>query len=209
MKRMILLFFVVAFSTFCFFGCKKDKSNVDEPIIKVDNVSFSETEDETNYVKIEMETGDAMLIELYPNEAPITVENFKKLVSEDYYDGLTFHRVVKDFVIQGGNGKKTDTIKGEFYANGVNNQLKHERGVVSMARTILSNNSASSQFFICLSTERCSQLDGQYATFGRVIAGMDTVDKIANVETSYSEQPLVNQVMKKVSFVKINNTDSK
>ena len=138
-------------------------------------------------IVIEMENGGKIEIELYPEAAPITVKNFEKLVSEGFYDGLIFHRVIPGFMIQGGDpqgngmGGAKDNIKGEFRANGVKNDLKHERGVLSMARTSAPN-SASSQFFIMHA--RAPHLDGQYAAFGKVYEGLDVIDKIANVPTT-------------------------
>ena len=143
---------------------------------------------ETVMVQIEMENGGIIKLELYPEIAPITVENFTKLVSEGFYDGLIFHRVIKDFMIQGGDpegtgmGGSKDKIKGEFAINGVQNTLSHERGVISMARS-QNYNSASSQFFICHADS--TYLDGQYAAFGKVIEGIETVDSIAAVEVEY------------------------
>ena len=150
------------------------------------------------YVRIEMENGDVMRGELYPEIAPITVENFIKLVEDGFYDGLIFHRVIPGFMIQGGCPEGTGmggpgyTIKGEFAANGVNNPLKHERGVLSMARA-MDPDSAGSQFFIMHETS--PHLDGQYAAFGKVFEGMDVVDRIANVRTDYSDKPLEPQVI--------------
>lgn len=133
-------------------------------------------------------SGDnSFVITLYPDVAPITCENFEKLVKDGFYDGLKFHRVVEDFMAQGGDpkgdgtGGSTDTIKGEFSQNGVENTLSHTRGVVSMARSN-DPNSASSQFFICYGDE--SFLDGQYAAFGKVTEGMDVVDSFVKVERS-------------------------
>ena len=126
------------------------------------------------------------MITLYPDYAPITCENFEKLVDEKFYDGLTFHRVVDDFMAQGGDplgtgmGGSEQTIKGEFSANGVKNELSHTRGVISMARS-MDMNSASSQFFICYD-DSCTFLDGQYAAFGKVTEGMEVVDKFLEVE---------------------------
>lgn len=162
------------------------------------------TDDATNVVEIAMENGGFIKIELYPDVAPITVENFKKLVSEKFYDGLIFHRVIANFMIQGGDptgtgmGGSEENIKGEFLNNGVNNTLSHQRGVISMAR---SNNpdSASSQFFICHADS--TYLDGSYAAFGKVIEGMDVVDKIAVVETDANDKPLVEQKIKTIRFV--------
>ena len=154
-------------------------------------------------VIIEMENGDIMKGELYPETAPITVANFEKLVSEGFYDGLTFHRVIPDFMIQGGcprgngTGGPGYTIKGEFEANGVKNDLKHTRGVMSMARAI-DPDSAGSQFFIM--HKDAPHLDGQYAAFGKVIEGMDVVDEIADVEVNYMDRPLTEQKMKKVTI---------
>lgn len=155
-------------------------------------------------IEIEMEDGGIMSAELYPDIAPITVENFVKLINENFFDGLIFHRVIKDFMIQGGgygtdgNIKKTDSIKGEFDSNGVNNSLKHTRGVLSMARTMFPN-SASSQFFIM--HKDAPHLDGQYAAFGKVIEGMDVVDRIAETKTDYSDKPVKDMVIKTIRLV--------
>ncbi|MFQ7291337.1 MAG: peptidylprolyl isomerase [Monoglobales bacterium] len=155
-------------------------------------------------IEIEMEDGGVMSAELYPDIAPITVENFVKLINENFFDGLIFHRVIKDFMIQGGgygtdgNIKKTDSIKGEFDSNGVNNPLKHTRGVLSMARTMFPN-SASSQFFIM--HKDAPHLDGQYAAFGKVIEGMDVVDRIAETKTDYSDKPVKDMVIKTIRLV--------
>ncbi len=155
-------------------------------------------------VRIEMENGGIIEIELYPEVAPISVKNFEKLVSEGFYDGIIFHRVIEGFMIQGGDplgmgyGGSDEKIKGEFLANGVPNKLSHTRGVVSMARS-QDPNSASSQFFIC--HEDATFLDGNYAAFGKVVNGMDVVDAIAEVETDYSDKPLEEQKMKKVTLV--------
>ena len=132
-------------------------------------------------------------VELYKDIAPITVDNFVKLVNKKFYNGLTFHRVIKGFMIQGGcpkgngTGGPGYTIKGEFINNGVNNPLKHEEGVISMARSMMPD-SAGSQFFIM--HKAAPHLDGSYAAFGKVIEGMDVVDKIANVATDYRDKPL-------------------
>ena len=153
-------------------------------------------------VTITMENGDTIKAELYPDVAPITVENFVKLVKEGFYDGLTFHRIISGFMIQGGcpNGNGTGgpghTIKGEFSMNGVKNDLKHTPGVLSMARS-MAPDSAGSQFFIMHKTS--PHLDGQYAAFGQVIEGMDVVNKLAEVATDYSDAPLEKQVMKSVT----------
>lgn len=168
-------------------------------------MSYIETNEATNLVKIEMQNGAGIVVELYENYAPITVANFKKLVGERFYNGLIFHRVIKDFMIQGGDpqgtgmGGSKETIKGEFAVNGVNNPISHERGVISMARSQFYN-SASSQFFICHADAKF--LDGQYAAFGKVVEGIETVDKIANVRTNRMDRPLNEQKMSRVYFVK-------
>ncbi len=149
-------------------------------------------------ITIEMKDGGVIKAELYPDIAPISVDNFVKLASKGFYNGLTFHRVIPGFMIQGGCPEGTGmggpgyTIKGEFAANGVNNPLKHERGVLSMARA-MDPDSAGSQFFIMHETS--PHLDGQYAAFGKVFEGMDVVDRIANVRTDYSDKPLEPQVI--------------
>lgn len=148
-----------------------------------------------------MENGDVMKAELYPEAAPITVENFVKLVKDGFYDGLIFHRVISGFMIQGGDPQGTgmggakDKIKGEFLANGVNNPIKHTRGVLSMARSQMPN-SASSQFFIM--HKDSPHLDGQYAAFGKVIEGIEAVDRIASVKTDFTDRPLEPQVIKRI-----------
>ncbi len=155
-------------------------------------------------VRIEMGNGGIIELELYPEVAPITVKNFEKLVSEGFYDGLIFHRVIAGFMIQGGDplgmgyGGSDEKIKGEFLANGVVNKLSHTRGVISMARS-QDFNSASSQFFIC--HEDAAFLDGQYAAFGKVTKGMEVVDEIAAVETNSMDKPFEDQVMKKVTLI--------
>ncbi len=152
-------------------------------------------------VQIEMENGGMIKLELYPEIAPISAANFEKLVKEGFYDGSEFHRVIAGFMIQGGasaSGKHADAIKGEFAQNGIKNDLKHTRGVLSMARTMVPD-SASSQFFIM--HEDAPHLDGAYAAFGKVIEGMDVVDEIAECATDFSDRPRVPQIMKKVSWI--------
>ena len=152
-------------------------------------------------VVIEMENGGKIELELCPDSAPITVKNFEKLVSEGFYDGLGFHRVIPGFMIQGGDplgngmGGSDEKIKGEFRANGVENTIKHVRGVISMARSF-DPNSASSQFFIMHAD--APHLDGQYAAFGKVISGIEIVDEIAAVPTDYNDRPKIAMRMKKV-----------
>lgn len=153
-------------------------------------------------VTIEMESGDIMKAELYPEIAPNTVNNFISLVKNGFYDGVIFHRVIPGFMIQGGDPNGTGiggpgySIKGEFSANGFKNDLKHSRGVLSMART-MAPNSAGSQFFVM--HEDSPHLDGQYAAFGKLIEGEDVVDKICAVRTDYNDKPRTPQVMKKVT----------
>ena len=167
-------------------------------------MGYQETDKETNTVKIEMESGDSIVVELDSKVAPITVDNFQQLVARKFYDGLIFHRIIAGFMIQGGDptgtgmGGSDKNIKGEFLANGVNNTLRHARGVISMARSQFYN-SSSSQFFICHANAYF--LDGQYAAFGKVVEGMDTVDKLANVRTGRNDRPIVEQRMKRVYFV--------
>ena len=154
-------------------------------------------------ITITMANGKKIRIELYPETAPITVENFIKLVQDGFYDGLTFHRVIPGFMIQGGCPNGTGTgcpgwhIKGEFASNGVENPLKHTRGVISMARA-MDPDSAGSQFFIM--HQDAPHLDGQYAAFGKVVEGMDVVDEIASVQTDFRDKPLKLQVMEKVEY---------
>lgn len=154
-------------------------------------------------IEITMENGKTIRIELDAEAAPITVENFTKLVKQGFYDGLTFHRIIPGFMIQGGCPEGTGmgdpgySIKGEFRQNGVANDLKHTEGVLSMARS-MHPDSAGSQFFIM--HKKAPHLDGQYAAFGKVIEGMDVVNRIAETPTdSASDRPYENQVMKSVT----------
>lgn len=196
MKKIILIIMCVFLV-----GCRAKNTSEGE----IDNMNYKETTEKTNYVKIEMNNNDIMLLELYPDIAPLTVANFQKLVSAKFYDGLIFHRVIKDFMIQGGDPEGTgmggadETIKGEFKKNGVENNLSHERGVLSMARS-MDPDSASSQFFICHND--ASYLDGSYAAFGKLIAGFETLDDIANTAVN-GEKPINAQKMKSIRFVKI------
>ena len=155
-------------------------------------------------VIIEMENGGVMTGELYPEVAPISVENFEKLAAEGFYDGLTFHRVIPGFMIQGGCPKGNGTggpgwtIKGEFSAKGVKNDLKHTRGVLSMARA-MDPNSAGSQFFIMVAD--APHLDGQYAAFGKITEGMDTADAIVSAKRDWNDCPLEKQVIRTIQGV--------
>lgn len=153
-------------------------------------------------ITFEMENGDIMKAELYPQVAPNTVNNFISLVNKGFYDGLIFHRVINGFMIQGGDPEETGMggpgygIKGEFAQNGFANDLKHSAGVLSMARSMMPN-SAGSQFFIM--HKDAPHLDGAYAAFGKIIEGMDVVNKIAEVATDYSDRPMEDQRMKTVT----------
>ena len=155
-------------------------------------------------VKIEMENGGVITLELYPDKAPKTVANFEKLVKEGFYDGLIFHRVISGFMIQGGDptgtgmGGSEEEIPGEFAANGFENPVSPVRGVISMARTN-DPNSASSQFFIM--HKDGTFLDGQYAAFGKVVDGIEVVDEIAEVETNAMDKPLKEQKIKKATII--------
>ena len=198
MKRLISLTVVLTMilaALAVFAGCSKKEEE--------ETVAAGET-GETIMVQIEMDNGGIIKLELYPDIAPITVANFEKLVKEGFYDGLIFHRVIKNFMIQGGDptgtgmGGAKETIKGEFASNGVTNTLSHTRGVISMARS-QKKDSASSQFFICHADAK--YLDGDYAAFGKVIEGMDVVDEIAGVKTNFNDKPLVDVVMKSVTII--------
>ena len=154
-------------------------------------------------IVIEMENGKKIKLELYPDAAPITVKNFEKLVSEKFYDGLIFQRVIEGFMIQGGDPEGTgmggakEKIKGEFAINGVHNPIKHTRGVISMARSQMPN-SASSQFFIM--HKDAPHLDGHYAAFGKVVEGIEVVDEIATTDTDWSDRPLTEQKIKTITI---------
>ena len=230
MKRKILIILLLLLCPFLLTSCGNEEKNNSENEVKaeeeekivteeitegeIEGYKFKETDEITNRVKIQMQSGDIILIVLSNSDTPITIANFQKLVSEHFYDGLTFHRIMKGFMIQtgdpngNGTGGSDEEIKGEFKLNGVENNLSHTRGVVSMARrggnpdTEETMNSASSQFFIV--HEDSTFLDGNYASFGKVFAGMDTVDKIANTEVGPDEQtPLKKPVIKSIRFIEI------
>jgi peptidyl-prolyl cis-trans isomerase B (cyclophilin B) len=153
-------------------------------------------------VTIEMENGAVMKAELYPEIAPNTVNNFISLINKGFYDGVIFHRVIPGFMIQGGDpegsgiGGPGYSIKGEFTLNGIKNDLKHDKGVLSMARTMVPD-SAGSQFFVMV--EKSPHLDGQYAAFGKVIEGIEEADRIVGVRRDFNDKPKEPQVMKKVT----------
>lgn len=225
MKNKILSILIIVLIAFSITACDTKKESEDNKvenkqeitileekdgeIVKgvLEGYTFTETDEQTDRVKIQMENGSVMLIVLSNKDTPITIANFKKLVSENFYDGLIFHRVIEDFMIQGGDPTGTGygdnslaTIKGEFAVNGVVNNLSHTRGVISMARSN-DPNSASSQFFICHADS--TYLDGSYAAFGKVFAGLDVVDAIATVATNDNDKPLVEQKIKSIRFITI------
>ncbi len=180
-------------------------------VFNIEDKKYIESEEETNFIKIDTDGYGIMIAELYPDVAPITVENFKSLVKDKFYDGIIFHRVIKDFMIQTGDptgtgmGGSEKEIKGEFKNNGVENNLSHERGVLSMARrggnpdTEETMNSASSQFFIV--HKDSDFLDGNYASFGKLLNGYDVLDKIATTETNSNDKPLKDIKMNTIRFV--------
>ena len=214
--KKVLKYLVCFLGILCLVGCEEEKVlnynyNETKKYYEIEGSRYKEMENETNFVKIEVENYGIIIAELYPEIAPITVANFKKLVSEKFYDGLIFHRVIKDFMIQTGDptgtgaGGSNETIKGEFSDNDVTNDLSHTRGVLSMARkgarveSEATWNSASSQFFIV--HKDSTFLDGKYAAFGKVIQGMDVVDKIAETQTDSNDKPLKEQKIISIRFV--------
>ncbi len=180
-------------------------------IYNVEDVSLVESDKQTDLVLILVKNYGAMVAELYPDVAPITVKNFKKLIGNKFYDGLIFHRVISNFMIQTGDpdgigtGGSDEKIKGEFKINGVENDLSHKRGVLSMARagsnpeTSETLNSASSQFFIVQADS--TYLDGKYAAFGKLLNGYDVLDKISKVSTDSNDKPLTDVVVETIRFV--------
>jgi peptidyl-prolyl cis-trans isomerase B (cyclophilin B) len=202
LKQLSILLFLL--SIVLLTGCQpKQKDNpIDETPENPNPTDYTPTHKAT----IEMTNGGLIVLELYGEIAPITVNNFEKLANEKFYDGLIFHRVIIGFMIQGGdpNGNGTGgpdyTIKGEFKANGVNNPISHERGVISMARSN-EYDSAGSQFFIMHKTS--THLDDLYAAFGKVVEGMDVVDEIASVPVNYNNKPYLNVVIKTIRVEKV------
>ena len=182
-----------------------DMTEVKSEINSFKAEDFAETTEVTDYVKITVKDYGDIVVRLRPDVAPKTVKNFQGLVKDGHYSGKIFHRVIQNFMIQGGGfdgtGKQheVDSIKGEFTSNGHENNLKHVRGVISMARLGNDNDSASNQFFICDATK--DHLDGQYASFGYVLAGMDVVDAIAAVDTNGNDKPYDNVIIEKAVFV--------
>ena len=180
-------------------------------IYNIENEKYIESEEATNYIKIDVNNYGIMIAELYPKVAPITVENIKEWIKEKFYDGIIFHRVIKDFMIQTGDptgtgmGGSEKEIKGEFEINGIKNNISHTRGVLSMARrgsnpeTEDTMNSASSQFFIV--HQDSNFLDGSYASFGKLLNGYDILDKIATTSTDQNDKPLNDIKMNSIRFV--------
>ena len=206
MKRILSLVTALVLLLTLLVSCKGGTvayEDIDFSKVSIEDVS--ETDKETDYVIITVKDHGKIVVRLYPDVAPITVKNFKKLVSEKFYDGLIFHRVIEGFMIQGGGAdspsKMPDPIKGEFTSNGFENNLKHTRGVISMARVPTNNDSASSQFFIC--QEDYEYGDGDYASFGFVVNGMSVVDSIAAVDVGAANKPLTDVVIESIRFAKI------
>ena len=199
-RYKIIFSFVLITLIFTLTGCGTQGENVTNESEKTSNYASSVTE--KPIVTITMENDEKILLQLDPAVAPNTVANFVSLVEKGFYDGVIFHRVIPDFMIQGGDpegngtGGADYTIKGEFSENGFENNLKHDRGVISMARSN-DPNSASSQFFIMV--KESTHLDGKYAAFGKVIEGMEVVDDIVSVERDGSDKPLKDQTMKSVT----------
>lgn len=201
MKKIKTLIAISFFVLISLTGCSQTKKQPKpDPSSEVQDFS----KDTNPIVTIEMEDGGIIKLELYPDIAPNTVNNFIKLVEDSFYDGLLFHRVIPGFMIQGGDPKGTGTggpgytIKGEFSQNNFDNPISHKRGIISMARS-KGNDTAGSQFFIV--TTDAPHLDGSYAAFGNVVEGMDTVDRIVNVDTNQDNRPVdgKEQVMKRVT----------
>lgn len=195
MKRFIRIISLIMALTFALCACGSGSDgNTTAPQSTATPDGQAGTSSSRDRIKFTMENGGSFVIELYPEYAPDTCDNFKRLVKSGFYDGLTFHRIVDGFMAQGGDGgesakaSEAEPIYGEFASNGFSqNTILHTRGVVSMARSS-DPNSASSQFFICY--DECSWLDGEYAAFGKVIEGMETVDDFCKVERVYSNGEL-------------------
>lgn len=200
-------------------GCSEEEKKMNysteklngKTIYNIENKKYIESEEATNYIKIDVNNYGIMIAELYPKDAPITVENIKELIKAKFYDGIIFHRVIKDYMIQTGDptgtgmGGSEKEIKGEFEINGIKNNISHTRGVLSMARrgsnpeTEDTLNSASSQFFIV--HQDSNFLDGSYASFGKLLNGYDILDKIATTSTDQNDKPLNDIKMNSIRFV--------
>ena len=204
-KKLITMILAVLMLALPLSSCGEKEDVIEGPF------AFSETE--TDYVRLKVvtkkdgktESIGEIVVKLEPDVAPITVANFKKLVGEGFYNGLIFHRVINNFMIQGGDpegtgmGGSDENIKGEFSSNGVENNISHVRGVISMARNGYDMNSASSQFFIV--HKDSTYLDGDYAAFGKVVYGIETVDAVAKVSTNANDKPYVPVVIESARFV--------
>ena len=205
MKKLLVLILALIMVVLPLASCGEKEDKIEGPY------AFSETE--TDYVRLKVVTKKddkitalgEIVVKLEPDVAPITVANFKKLVGEGFYDGLIFHRVINNFMIQGGDPKGTgmggsdENIKGEFASNGVENNISHKRGVISMARNGYDMDSASSQFFIV--HKDSTYLDGDYAAFGAVVYGIETVDAVAVVQTNANDKPYNPVVIESARFV--------
>lgn len=217
MKRTASFIIIAAILLLSLVSCNKSESHLAPTLNDLDFSKASSiegvttTDTPTDYVLIDVAEKGQILIRLYPNVAPKTVENFKSLVSDKFYDGTIFHRVIENFMIQGGDadgdgisGENEKTITGEFTSNGFTNNLLHIRGVISMARTSVPD-SASTQFFIMHKTT--ASLDGKYASFGYVVYGLDVVDNIASVSTDANDKPKKDVVMTSVRFADVSNVN--
>ena len=224
MKKIFKLFVILTIS-FMLCACNSNQKQLNYVltnenginIYEIEEKKYVESKEPTNLVKIDVDNYGIIIAELYPEIAPITVDNFKKLIKEKFYNGLIFHRVIEDFMIQtgdpngNGTGGSEENIKGEFSANNVINDLSHIRGTLSMARrggnpeTEETMNSASSQFFIV--HKDSTFLDGNYAAFGMVVHGMDVVDIVAGVSTDSNDKPVVEQDLNSIVFVKEYQTE--
>ena len=221
MKKILCLTIALIIASLTLVSCNNDLvpmepthiaplySQIDRSTISsIDGVVESATP--TDYVLIDVKDFGVMVARLYPDVAPETVANFKRLVSEHFYDGIIFHRVIENFVIQCGDpdgdgisDPNETTVNGEFSSNGFENNLKHKRGVLGLARSSAAN-SGSSQFYICHSTaDNVVNLDGSYATFGFVVYGYDVLDAIATVETNSSDKPTTNVVINSIRFANV------
>ncbi len=213
LKKILISFLLVLLFTNLFSGCSSNSETSESISSEVsEDESFVSYEPIENVygktINVEMKIKDfgVMVIELYPEEAPITVENFVSKVKDGFYDGLKIHRVVPGFVVQGGRYEGSDSlepIKGEFGANGINNTIPHRKGVISMARKNADKDSATCQFFICAATSdmNSESLDGQYAAFGCVISGIEVIDKISIVSRDSSDQPLKDVIIEYVKVI--------
>lgn len=216
--RILSLLLALLLACIVLSGCTTHKAPAHGELdfTAVDPAACVEVDEVTTLVKISVKDFGDIIIRLYPEVAPKTVANFQELVADHYYDGLIFHRVVKGFMIQGGDidgdgvtNEGTKTIKGEFSANGFENNLKHIKGVISMARLSNDMNSASTQFFIVHKSERAADLNGDYASFGYVVSGMEVVNAIASVPVKNNatgtekSTPITPVVIESVRFVKV------